>query len=335
MSANLTLRYKLAEKAYRQASTNVEALGCLQTMFAELPKHKGTDKIQADLKQRISKLKQEIQKQSQKPSQRPGPGRPAVTRQGAGQVVLLGGPNAGKSQLLASLTNAKPKIESYPFTTRECQPGMVAWEDVTIQLVDTPPIAAGNYTPDLQDLVRQTDLVLLLLDLGTDDGGQQFMELLEETQRSKSRLGLENGFSHEEIGVTFTKTLLLYNKTDLEEANDRLAFFSEFIDPGFQAIHHSNTAPDCCEALKKTLFESLDLVRVYTWNPKNDAPDLDQPITLPRGEDLFALARKIHQDLADRLRAAKVYHREDLKNGKRVAPEYCPRDRDVIELISG
>ena len=133
MPANLTQPYRKAEQAYRQATTPHEELECLQVMLVALPKHKGTDKMQADLKQKISRVKKEIAEQVKK-----GPQKGPITRmprQGAGRAVIIGGPNAGKSQLLASLTKAKPNIADYPFSTTQPLPGMMSWEDVYVQLL--------------------------------------------------------------------------------------------------------------------------------------------------------------------------------------------------------
>ena len=116
MPANLTPQYLKAEQAYRRASSPEEELECLQVMLRELPKHKGTDKLNAELKQKISKAKKELQ-QGKSTGRRTGGLR--LPRQGAGRAVIIGAPNTGKSQLLASLTRATPEIAPYPFCTRE------------------------------------------------------------------------------------------------------------------------------------------------------------------------------------------------------------------------
>ena len=182
MPANLTNQYHKAEEEYRRATDPDEQLRCLQTMLRELPKHKGTDKLQAELKQKISKTKKEVE--TQKKSGKKGHGV-RITRQGAGQVLVIGGPNAGKSQLLNSVTKATPEVADYPFTTRTPLPGMMYWEDVPVQLVDTPPITADLLENYMQGLIRGCDLVLLMVDLGSDDGIEQCQEVIERLAKNK------------------------------------------------------------------------------------------------------------------------------------------------------
>ena len=112
-------------------------------MFRLLPKHKGTEKLQSDLKQKISRLKDELEGSKAAGARKAGVSH-RVPHEGAGQVVLVGPPNAGKSSLLAALTNAHPEVAAYPFTTRVPQPGIMMWQDVPVQLVDLPPIAPAS-----------------------------------------------------------------------------------------------------------------------------------------------------------------------------------------------
>ena len=158
MPANLTARYRKAENAYRRAASAEEELRCLEDMLRELPKHKGTDKLQADLKQKISKARTELTSLSNSPKKGY---RVRLPRQGAGQVLIVGAPNVGKSQLVRSLTRATPEVAVYPFTTREPSCGMMTYEDVMIQLIDTPPITEDWLEPYMQGLIRAADLVLL------------------------------------------------------------------------------------------------------------------------------------------------------------------------------
>src|SRR6187200_1927601 len=166
MPANLTPQYHKAEEEYRRAQTAEDELRCLELMLREIPKHKGTDKLQAELKAKISKARHEAEQA--KKSGKKGHHGPIIQRQGAGRVTIIGGPNAGKSQLLAKLTRATPEVAPYPFTTREPQPGMMPWEDAMVQLIDTPPITRDVLDSAIQGLIRGAELVLLVADMGTD-----------------------------------------------------------------------------------------------------------------------------------------------------------------------
>jgi uncharacterized protein len=183
MPANLTPQYRKAEDAFRRATSPAEELDCLQQMLREVPKHKGTDKLQADLKHRIAEAKRLCAKQAA--------GRKSATtripRQGAGRAVIVGGPNAGKSSLLQALTRATPEIAPFPFTTREPQPGMMAWEDVQVQLIDTPPLTGELLDPATLELIRGADVVLLLVDLGEDSGIDDLQSIAQRFAKSKTR----------------------------------------------------------------------------------------------------------------------------------------------------
>ncbi|HMO36688.1 MAG TPA: 50S ribosome-binding GTPase, partial [Gemmatales bacterium] len=109
------------EEAYKKAKTSEEKLACLKTMFQLLPKHKHTEKMQADLKTKMAQMREEIEKKSSTPAKATGIAR--IPRQGAGQVVLLGAPNAGKSSIITRVTKAASPVAAYPFTTREPVPG--------------------------------------------------------------------------------------------------------------------------------------------------------------------------------------------------------------------
>src|SRR5213078_777456 len=189
MPANLTPQYKKAEEEYRRAQTPDEELRCLELMLREIPKHKGTDKLQAELKAKISKAKQETE--HAKKVGKKGHHGPHIQRQGAGRAIILGGANVGKSQLLARLTRATPEIAPYPFTTREPQPGMMPWEDVMVQLIDAPPVTDSFFEAYLQNIVRSADGALLCFDGSSDDAPDQTAEVIRQFEQRKTVLSRE------------------------------------------------------------------------------------------------------------------------------------------------
>lgn len=328
MPANLTAQYLKAEAEYRRASTPEEELQCLELMLRELPKHKGTDKLHAELKQKISKAKKESQQAKAKGKRTSGFRLP---RQGAGRAVVIGGPNAGKSQLLRSMTRATPEVAPYPFTTREPLPGMMPWEDVMVQLVDTPPITADVFDPVTQGLIRGTELVLLMADLGSDDGIDQLQQVLDHLSTTKTRLGKESRLDEEDLGVSYTQTLLVPNKIDLPEATERLALLHEFcpLDLAEHVVSAQHGAG--LEELREAIYQALDVVRVYTKLPTHKEPDFDRPFTVRRGGTLLDVAELIHKEFVTHLKHARVWG-SAVHAGTTVKGDYVLHDKDVVEL---
>jgi len=329
MPANLTHYYLKAERAYRRAATLDEELACLQEMLREVPKHKGSDRLQADLKQKIRRAKQHIEQQRQR-----GVGKPScfwLARQGAGRVVLIGGPNAGKSQLLAGLTRATPEIAPYPFTTRDHSPGMMAWEDVLVQLVDTPPITADLFDPNTQTLIRGADLVVTVVDLGSDEGIEQLQDLLNHLDATKTRLASSSYLDENDIGVSYTQTILALNKIDLPGTAERIDLLHEFYPSELPEYRISAQNPTTLDELRRAIFEALDLVRVYTKTPSEKTPDYSHPYTIRRGQTLLDVAEQVHKDFVQNLKYARVWS-EPTHAGNIVKADYVPRDRDVIEF---
>lgn len=330
MPANLTPQYHKAEEAYRRAQTAEDQLSCLQEMLKEIPKHKGTDKLQADLKQKISRLKADVataKKSAAKPSR-------TIPRQGAGRAILVGPPNAGKSQLLTRLTRATPEVAPYPFTTREPIPGMMPWHDVSVQVIDTPPITRDVFDPETQGLVRGADLVLLLVDLGNDDGGDEIQEVWQRFANSKTRLAEATFVDDDDIGVTYTRAVIVANKIDLPDALDRWEFFRESIPKNLQVFQVSAQTGEGLEPLRDAIYAAMNAVRVYTKHPKQKEPDRDSPFSLKQGSTLFDLAELIHRDMAKQLRFGKVWG-EHVHDGTVVKPDYVLHEGDIVELHVG
>lgn len=327
MPANLTPQYLKAEEAYRRAATPEEELTCLQTMLREIPKHKGTDRLQAELKHKISKAKDEAEahkKAKKGPSFR-------IPRQGAGRAVLIGAPNAGKSQLVASLTRATPEVAPYPFTTREPAPAMMPWEDVMVQLIDTPPITPDFLDPSVIGLIRGADLVLLIADIGTDDGLEGLQELLDTLALGKTRLARESALDESDLGISYTQTLLVLNKVDDPEAEDRRALLHEMIPLDLPEIAVSAAAGTGLDELREQVFAALDVVRVYTKLPTAKEADYDKPFTVRRGGTLLDVAELIHKDVAASLKFARVWG-ANVHDGTQVKADYVLSDKDVVEI---
>ena len=246
-------------------------------------------------------------------------------------MVLLGGPNAGKSQLLASLTRATPEVAPYPFTTQTPLPGMMSWEDVTVQLIDTPPITADFVEPHTYGLIRAADVALLLVDLGNDDGIEQCQDALDRLNSTKTRLGRTSCLDENDVGLSYTRTFLVPNKIDDPEAPVRLELLHELCPLDFEEYVISAQQGAGLEALRRAIYETLDVVRVYTKLPAAKEPDRDRPFTVRRGSTLLDLAGQVHKDYLANLKFARVWGTA-VHDGTAVKGDYVLHDRDVVEL---
>lgn len=328
MPANLTPEYMEAEQQYKSASTPEDKLKALQEMLRTIPKHKGTEKMQADIKRRLSHLRKESK-------HKVGTRRTSgvfVKKSGEGQVVLVGPPNSGKSSLVACLTNAEPEVADYPFTTRLPKPGMMFYENVQIQLVDLPPIAPGYIESWLPQIIRVADAALLVLSARNDDVLSQYEDTLAILEEKKIRLYGREEPHDLEVGVEPVPTIVVANKMDLPNAEDNLEIFKEFYGDQFDIISVSCSNPESLDRLRRLVFDKLELLRVYTKTPGKE-PDREHPFILHRGDTLLDLARAIHNDIAERLHTAKVWGSGKF-DGQMVTKDYELRDEDVVEIHS-
>lgn len=332
MPANLTPQYHKAEAAYRQAETPQEELECLQVMLREIPKHKGTDRLQADLKSKIAKVKADAQKQNTQAATKSVATK--IPKQGAGRVLLIGAPNVGKSQLLAALTRAQPEVAPYPFTTQAPLPGMMLYEDCPFQLIDLPPITADFFSPATIGLVRGADLVFLVIDLASDNLVEDTAAVLQQFSTGKTRLGRETMLDEEDIGVSYTQTIAVLNKIDAPDALDRLALLDEFLDLPFDRLEVSATVGTGLDQLRLETFQRLEIVRVYTKHPKEKEPDRSKPFTIRKGETLIEVAENVHRDMAASLKGARIWGAA-VHDATMVKPDYQPQDGDIVELHAG
>lgn len=327
MPANLTPMYHKAEREYRRAQSVAEQFECLQKMLQLLPKHKGTDKLQADLKSRLKETRQAIQKQANAPKD----GRAfRIPRQGAGRVVIVGAPNCGKSAILKQLTRAEPEVADFPFTTREPMPAMMEFNGVQVQLVDTPPVVAGQLEPWMLNLVRTADAAVLVFDGSSDDAPQECADVIEEFAARKTRFATQTGFDPDSFAVVNVSTLLVVTHAADPDSQLRLELLRELVDIEYAAIPVELEDSDCMAKLAEAVFGMLRLIRVFT-KPPGQPPDLTSPLTVARNGTVEDLAFQIHDDLGQRLQHAKMW-REGAHDGQIVGRDYALRDGDVIEL---
>jgi len=328
MPANLTPDYLAAEARFREAQTTEDKLAALDEMYATIPKHKGTEKMRADIKRRISKLR-EKEKQSGKKGKRFDEFH--VEKQGAGQVVLLGPPNSGRSTLLSRLTSAEPQIADYPYTTRSPMPGMMEFEDVSIQLVDTPPMFGEHTEGGVISLARNSDSIALTLDASDNTLLDQIEEMRQATAKSRTVLaGARSPGTDLTPGAVARPTLIVANKIDLAGADGNLIVLEEFYAAEFDICRVSALTGDGLEDLRRALFDSLRIIRVYTKIP-GKPPDLGKPFTLRKQSTLMDFAGAIHKDFVHKLRFARAWGKHHL-DGAQIGREHMLEDGDVVEL---
>lgn len=320
MPANLTPQYYAAEETYRKARTPEEKMDALQEMLSIMPKHKGTEKLQADLKKRLAQMREEsLQKKKQKSGFNPF----HVEKQGAGQVVLAGCPNTGKSALISTLTRAKLKVADFPFTTSLPATGMMPYEDVYVQLVDTPPFTADMLPPGLVGTFRNADAILILIDLGSGD-------CLEQLETSLAILNERSIIDTEEddnpVALPY---LILGLKADMPDAEANLEILKE-LQPGLKIIPVT-ILEDNFDALRKQVYAMLDVIRIYGKAPGKKA-EMEKPFILKSGSTIIDLAYEIHRDFPSKLKSALVWGSARF-DGQAVARDYILRDKDIVELV--
>ena len=350
MPANLSPEYKKAEQGFRAAREPRDRLDALKEMLRTIPKHKGTEHLQADIKSRIKDLTEDLSA-GKKGGRRTGPSY-TVRPDGAAQIALIGPPNAGKSSLHARLTRSQTDIGPYPLTTRLPIPGMLPFEDVYFQLVDLPPITADYMENWIVQTLQPADAVMLVVDVSDPacvDQVQTIASRLAEKKiffsehwpglvqapeaRRRKRRRSATAQPVDAIDDPFRidlPALLVANKSDLGPNLDEVTVLGELLGMKFPAVTTSATTGDGCDTIGPFLFEGLKIVRVYTKVPGKRAKR-DRPYTVRHGQTIFDVARLVHKDIASGLKFARVWG-ANVYDGQQVGPEHPVDDADTVEL---
>jgi ribosome-interacting GTPase 1 len=326
MPTNLPPEYYKIEERFREAKTNEEKAALLEDMLSVIPKHKGTDHLRADLRRKLSRLK-DASSAKGKVSRYASAFH--IDREGAGQVSVVGPANSGKSAFVDALTNAEPEVAEYPFTTRRPTPGMMPIENIQVQLIDTPPIDGEFIEPELIDLIRRADLILLMIDLQgfPIEQFEQSIAFLEENRIVPSHRRAQFPEDRRWASPPF---LILVNKVDDESLDEDYEVLREFIPREWHILPISVLSGRGLDAMKKAVFDALEIIRVYSKAPGRD-PDYNSPFVMKRGGTVDEFAAKIHQDFARNLKAARVWGSGEFE-GQMVSRDYELHDGDVVEL---
>jgi len=323
MPANLPPQYFEAEKRFRSAKEPEEKIAALQAMLAIMPRHKGTDKLHAMLRQKIAKFSQEAERKYAT-ARRAGF---YISKEGAGQVMLVGPANAGKSQLLAVLTEAIPEIAEYPFTTKTPIPGMMKFEDIQIQLVDTPPIGRKEVRVLLSNVLRNADLIAIVIDLSREPISQ--VEAALQGLR-EARIEPLDGGTQVTPGSYPRKMLIVGNKNEIAGSNKNWERLRSQYGRSFPLVSISAREGNGLEEFKGAIYQALNIIRVYTKTPGSKA-DLTDPMILEKGSTLGEAAESLHKDFYKNLKYAVVWG-SGKYDGQRVSKGHVLQDGDIVEF---
>ncbi len=325
MPANLTPDYIRAEAELRKAATPQERLEALKNMLAAIPKHKGTEKMQADLKRRIAAVRDEAQRASRKKGF-----SMKVEKEGAGQVALAGPANSGKSQLVAALTGASIEVAPYPFTTRTPHPAMMRYEDIQIQLVDLPPVCSQHTEFWVPNIIRSSDLLLLVVDLSSATLLDEIEDTLTVLEDAKIKLVDYQPKEDYWASVAEKRAWLVGAKLDLPGAKENWQVIKDLYFGKFGLSAVSAVTGENLELLRTEIFRALEILRVYSRPPGKEA-DMTRPFILRNNCTVLEFANAVHHDFAEHLKFARIWGHGKFE-GQRVNRDHILQDKDIIEL---
>jgi ribosome-interacting GTPase 1 len=330
MPANLPPQYYELEREYKRERDPRERLRLAEELLALMPKHKGTEKLQADLKAKISKLKRQVEGTGQKKhGTRYVSPHDHIEREGAGQIILIGPPNSGKSTIVDALTAARPVIGDYPYTTREPLAGMMDFESIQLQLIDTPPISEDYLESFLPSLIRQADLAILVVDVATAGFDKRIDVVLRKLEEKRIILLPEGSETGDDPRFAYRKAIIAAHKF-LEEGGRTGLEALHKLYPAFRIVPSSILDDELLIQFKRAIFDSLGIIRVYT-KKIGQEPDYTDPIILPAGGTVEDAAISLHKDFARKLQYARVWGKGKFE-GQKVKNSFVLSDEDVIEF---
>jgi uncharacterized protein len=328
MPANLPPEYHRIEATLREAKTPPEKIEILEKLVSVIPRHKGTEKLVALYKTKIAKLREEMQKRPS--TARHGP-LLRIEKSGAGQVVVAGPPNTGKSSLVRALTGADVEVADYPFTTRAPSPFMMPFEDVKIQLVDTPPVTAEFMEPWFPEMIKTSDAVLLVADLGDPESAGLLTGIAACLRDRKVEFAAPSADVPPEKIPFLKRALLAANKSDLDASGEAFGELGICLEGNFDRLPVSVVTGFHIQELKRRIFGLLHVVRAHSKVP-GKKPEMDSPFALKKGSTVLDMARAVHKDFAEKLEFARIWSKDGAIEGLRVNRDHVLNDEDIVEL---
>jgi small GTP-binding protein len=329
MPTNLPPEYYRIEKLFKAATDHAEKIELLEEMMSTIPKHKGTDHLRADLRRKLSKMK------ASSASPKKGGSRQSsaynFSKEGAGQVVVIGAPNVGKSLLVASQTNADPEVSAAPFSTWDPTPGMMPIDNIQVQLIDTPPLNPDHVEADMYNLLRKCDLILVMVDLQADPVTQLEESIALLAQQRIIPDHQAANYQDETHRIFNKPCLVVANKCDDETDDEVYQIFRELLGGDCPTIPISVATGRNIDVLKQVIYEKLRIMRVYSQAPGQETKR-DLPFVLAIGSTVEEFAGKVHQDFAKNMKSARVWGKSAAFEGQTVSREHVLQDGDIVEL---
>jgi hypothetical protein len=280
--------------------------------------------MRADLRRKLSKLKEA-------PTKKAG-GKHVdifhIPPSGAGQIVLLGMPNCGKSSVVAALTNAKVNVADFPFATGAPVPGIVKFEDIQIQLVDMPPITANYSAAGQVGTYRNCDLIAICIDL-SGDVKEQLKVCMDFLESRNLLLDVRTAAFDSQGNRLAKKAFCICTKSDIAKPG-ALESLKQLCKYPFEFVEISTETDAGLDKLSEKFFSLLNIIRIYAKPPGKKA-DMTEPFTLPAGATVMDLATAIHRELAEKLKFARIWG-TGVYAGQSVQRNHILNDKDIIEL---
>jgi len=328
MPTNLPPQYFKVEDRFKSARDPAEKIAHLREMMAIMPRHKGTDKLWGEHRKKLSQLLEQVEQQKKS---RPSGNNPWRVPHGESpQILLLGAPNSGRSTVVAGLTRARATVADFPFSTKLPLPGMMPYEDGSIELVDTPPVARFPLDAWIIDLAGAADALVVFADLSAGDCCEMLTGILEGL-RERGLFPVPSLEEEDpERSVNSRRTLLALNKADHPDAQVNLEFLGELLGEKWPRLVFSARDPEGLEAFRESAWRLLSLMRIYTKAPSRKA-ERRAPYLLPIGSTVLDLAKRIHRDFPERLESARIWGSGKFE-GQTVEREHELEDGDIVEI---
>ena len=213
---------------------------------------------------------------------------------------------------------------------------MLNYENIQFQIIDTPPVTADFVQPEILDLARNSDILLIIVNLGGDDVLDEVGVVTSKLKAAKIVIARdvhgdgvdENSSSTESSSIK--PALIVANQIDVPNASDRLEILNEFYGETFEIYPLSAATGEGREHLEKAIYDKLEILRVYTKTPGKRV-DRDDPLVLPMGSTVIDAAMRLHRDFAANLKFARVWG-VNWHDGQSVSRDDHVHDGDILEF---